>query len=45
MIAQGDEKVKEELRATVEHLQLHSPAALEGAPGADDESQVMSPKL
>ena len=41
MIAQSDEKVEEELGATVEHLQLHRPASLECAAAADDESEVM----
>lgn len=45
MVAQGYEKVKEKLCAAVEHLQLHGTAAFEGAAGANDESQVVSPKL
>ena len=42
MIAQGNEQVKEELGASVKHLQLHGTAPFEGAATADDESQVMS---
>lgn len=45
MIAQGHEEIKEELGATIEHLQLHGAAAFEGAARANDESQVMSSEL
>lgn len=45
MVAEGDEQVKEQLRAAVEHLQLHGAAALEGAAAADDEGQVVSTQL
>lgn len=45
MVAQGDKQVKEELGIAVEHLELHSTAALEGAAGSDDESEVVRPEL
>jgi hypothetical protein len=45
MIAQGDEEIKEQLRATVVHLQLHGAAALEGASAAYDEGQVVCSQL
>ena len=45
VVAQGDEEIKEELRAALEHLQLHGAAALEGAPAADDEGEIVCPQL
>jgi hypothetical protein len=45
MVAQGDEQVEEELSATIEHLELHGAAALEGAAAADDESEIVGPQL
>jgi len=45
MVAEGDEQVEEQLAASVEHLQLHRAAALEGTAAADDESQIVSPQL
>lgn len=45
VVAQGHEEIEEELGAAVEHFQLHGAAALESAAGANDESEVMSPKL
>lgn len=45
MIGEGDKQVEEELAASVEHLHLHGAAALEGVARADDESEVVSPKL
>lgn len=41
VIDHGDEQVEEEF-ATVLHLVLHRPAALEGVASPDDESEVVS---
>ena len=45
VVGQGDEQVKEELGAAVEHLLLHGSAALEGGAAADDEGEVVGPQL
>lgn len=45
MVAKGDKEVKEQLAASVEHLQLHRAAALERASAADDQRQVVCAKL
>ncbi len=45
MVAQSDKQIEEKLRATVEHLQLHRAAALEGAAAADDQREVVRPQL
>lgn len=45
VVAQGNEEVEEQLRAAAEHLQLHGAAPLEGAAAADDQGQVVGPKL
>lgn len=45
MITQGDEQVKEELCAAVEHLQLHRAASFERAAAANDESEVVCSQL
>lgn len=45
MIAQSDEQIKEERRATVIHLKLHRSAALEGAARADDQGEIVRPQL
>jgi len=45
MIAQRDEEVKEQLRASGHHLHLHGAAALEGAAAADDEREVVGSEL
>jgi hypothetical protein len=45
VVAQGDEQIKEELRAAVVHLELQGPTALEGASASDDKSQVVSAQL
>lgn len=45
MVAQGDEQVEEKLSATVEHLELHGAAALEGAATADDEGEIVRAQL
>lgn len=45
MVTQCDEQVKEELAASVMHLELHGPAALECASASDDESEIMGSKL
>ena len=45
MVAQRNKEIKEKLRVAVEHLELHGPAALEGAAAADDEGEVVSPQL
>lgn len=41
MVAKRNEKVKEELRTAIIQLELHRTASLEGAPGADDEGEVV----
>jgi hypothetical protein len=41
VIAQRDEKIKEELGSAGHHLHLHGAAALEGAAAADDEGEVV----
>lgn len=45
VVAESDKEIKEEGRAAIVHLQLHSPAALKGVAGADDEGKVVSPQL
>lgn len=45
MVAEGDKQVKEELSAAVEHLELHGAAALERAPAADDEGEIVGAQL
>ena len=45
MIAESDEQVEEEGSSAVVHLQLHGAAALEGAPAADDEGEVVGAQL
>ena len=45
MVAEGDEEVKEELAASVVHLELHGAASLEGAAAADDEGEVVGAQL
>lgn len=45
MVAQRDKEVKEQLRATMVHLQLHGAAALEGAAAADDQGKIVCSKL
>jgi hypothetical protein len=45
MIAQRDEQIEEQLRATSHHLHLHCAAALEGAAAADDECEVVCSEL
>lgn len=41
MVAEGYKEIKEQLRASVEHLQLHCATSLESAAGSDDQSQIM----
>lgn len=41
MVAQGDEKVEEELAAAIEHLELHRTALLEGRTATDDERKIV----
>ena len=45
VVAKRHEQVEEELRATVEHLELHGAAPLEGAAAADDEGEIVGAKL
>jgi hypothetical protein len=45
VVAEGDKQVKEELSAAVEHLELHGAAALERAPAADDEGEIVGAQL
>lgn len=45
MVGEGDEEVKEELAASVEHLHLHGTATLEGRAAADDEGEVVCTQL
>jgi hypothetical protein len=45
VIAQRDEQVEEQLRATGHHLHLHGAAALESSTAADDESKVVGSQL
>ena len=45
MIDHRDEEVEEQRRPALLHLHLHSPAALEGVAGADDESEVVGSQL
>jgi hypothetical protein len=44
VIAHRDEEVEEQF-ATLLHLDLHGATSLEGVSAADDESEVMGPKL
>ena len=41
MIAQRNEKIKEQLTASSLHFQLHGPAALECASAADYEGEIV----
>jgi hypothetical protein len=45
MVAQGDKKVEKQLRASVEHLQLHGAASLERAAAANDEREIVCAQL
>ena len=45
MIAEGNEQIEEELGASIEHLELHGTASLEGAAAPDDEGEVVRPQL
>lgn len=42
MVAHGHENIKEELGATVVHLELHGATSLEGRPAADDQGKIVS---
>lgn len=44
MITHRDKQIKEQL-PTLFHLDLHSPAALEGVSAADDEREVVGTEL
>jgi hypothetical protein len=41
MITQCNEQIKEQLRSSSLHFQLHGAAALEGAAGADYEGEIV----
>jgi hypothetical protein len=41
MVAQGNEQVKEQLGAAVEHLELHGAATLESTTAPDDEGEIV----
>jgi hypothetical protein len=43
VVTQCHKKVEEELAPSSMHLQLHSPAPLEGASAADYEGEVVGP--
>jgi hypothetical protein len=41
MVAESHEEIEEQLRASVEHLQLHCATSLESATRSDDQGQVV----
>lgn len=45
VIAHGDKQIEEQRRPAVKHFHLHGAAALESAPAADDEGEVVSSQL
>ena len=45
MIAQRNEKIKEQLTTSSLHFQLHGPAALECVPASDYEGEVVGSQL
>lgn len=45
VVAESDKQVKEQLRASVVHLELHSSATLEGTARADDEGEIVGSQL
>lgn len=45
MVAESDKEIKEQLRASVVHLELHGSAALEGTARADDEGEIVGSQL
>lgn len=45
MVAKRNEKVEEERRAPVPHLELHRPAALKGVAASNDEREIVGAQL
>lgn len=45
MVAESNKEIKEELRATIVHLELHRSAPLKGAARTNDQSKIMGSQL
>ena len=45
MVTESNKKIKKKLGAAIVHLQLHRTAPLEGATRANDQGEIVCPKL
>ena len=41
VVAKSNKQIKEKLRSSIKHLELHRAASLEGAPGSNDQGKIV----